>query len=186
MKNLSIKLLLAGLAVLAMAGITVRADDDDVSARVQARLSSFNENLPNATGATGTFEGTLNAAGDTISWTFTWDGLTGPPSAAHIHFAPRNVNGPVFTFFCGGGGKPPCPQTTSGSIDGTTTAADILAVPAQALQAGDFAAFLEILRHHDGYANMHTAQFPGGEIRGQVRIRFREDRDKDREKHDKE
>ena len=173
MKNLSMRLLVAGLAALAMAGTTVRAQDDDVSARLRARLSSFNENMPNAFGGTGTFQGRLNAAGDTIAWTFTWDGLTGPPSAAHIHFGQPWANGPVFTFFCGGGGKPACPQTTSGSIEGTTTADDILGLPAQGLEPGDFATALEILRHHDGYANMHTAQFPGGEIRGQVRIRFR-------------
>ena len=144
---------------------------------LRARLSTFNENPPNALGGTGLFEGTLNAAGDTITWTFSWDGLSGPPSAAHIHFAPVNVNGNVFTFFCGGGGKPACPQTTSGSIDGTTTAADILAVPAQAIDAGDFATALKILRLREGYANMHTARFPGGEIRGQVRIRFQDEED---------
>ena len=179
MKNLSARLLVAGLAVLALtvAGITVRADADDVSAVLRARLSSFNEVPPDAVGGTGTLDGTLNAAGDTITWTLTWDGLSGPPTAAHIHFAPVNVNGGVFTFFCGGGGKLPCPQTTSGSIDGTTNAADILGVAAQAFNPGDFATALKILSLREGYANMHTAKFPGGEIRGQVRIRVRDDDD---------
>ncbi len=176
MKNLSIKLFLAGLALLALtlAGIGVRADDEDVSAVLRARLSTFNEVPPNAVGGSGTFRGTLNAAGDTITWTLSWDGLSGPPLVAHLHFAQLNVNGSVFTFLCGGGGKPACPATTSGSIDGTTTAADILAVPGQAITAGDFATALEILRRHEAYANMHTTRFPGGEIRGQVHARFHE------------
>src|SRR6266540_1721427 len=72
---------------------------------------------------------------------------------------------------CGGGGRPACPDGPdhSGEVTGTWTAADILAVPAQNVSAGDFAGILRILRAHEGYANIHTTLFPGGEIRGQAR-----------------
>ena len=104
----------------------------------------------------------------------------GPPLFAHIHFGQKGVNANVMTFFCGGPKgsttnpqKPDCPQTTSGSISGTTTAADIVPLNTgasdQGLDANDFATFLEALRRGDGYANMHTTRFPGGEIRGQIR-----------------
>jgi hypothetical protein len=116
-----------------------------------------------------------------LSWTFTWTGLTGPPLFAHIHFGQRGVNGNVMTFFCGGPkgnpnvpAKPDCPQTTSGSISGTTTAADILALNAdgtdQGLDLHDFATFLRAIRTGDGYCNMHTTRFQPGEIRGQVMV----------------
>ena len=82
--------------------------------------------------------------------------------AAHIHFGqPQNV-GAVVVFFCGGGGRPACPDGPghSGSVSGTWTAADILAVPAQNVTAGDFAGFVEILNVGLGYANVHTPLFP--------------------------
>jgi len=31
-----------------------------------------------------------------------------------------------------------------------------------------FATFLRAMRSGDGYCNMHTTRFPGGEIRGQI------------------
>jgi hypothetical protein len=76
----------------------------------------------------------------------------------------------VVVFFCGGGGRPACPDGPghSGSITGTWTAADVLAVPAQNVTAGDFAGLVKILRVNLGYANVHTTLFPAGEIRGQV------------------
>jgi hypothetical protein len=85
------------------------------------------------------------------------------------------------TFFCGGPKgslvnpqKPDCPQTTSGSITGSTTAADIVGLNSgttdQGLDANDFATFLRAIRSGDGYCNMHTTRFPGGEIRGQIAV----------------
>jgi len=168
------------LAVASATGLAVRAQDDDDRRFFSTNLSTFNEVPPKANGASGTFRAKLSADGSTLSWTFTWEGLTGPPLFAHIHFGQKGTNAPVMTFFCGGPKgsstipqKPDCPQTTSGSITGTTTAADIIplnvAPTDQALNAGDFAAFLQALRHGDGYANMHTDRFKGGEIRGQIR-----------------
>ena len=73
---------------------------------------------------------------------------------------------------CGGGGRPACPDGPghSGSLTGTWTAADVVAVPSQNVTAGDFPGFLKILRVHLGYANIHTTLFSGGEIRGQVSV----------------
>jgi len=46
----------------------------------------------------------------------------------------------------------------------------VVAVASQNVTAGDFAGFVKILRAHLGYANIHTALFTGGEIRGQIRV----------------
>ena len=54
-----------------------------------------------------------------IEFLLTYENLTAPPLAAHVHFGQRGVSGSVSFFFCGGGGKPPCPATTSGTITGT-------------------------------------------------------------------
>jgi CHRD domain len=181
MKNPGIKVTLATLFVLALVSIAslgVRAQNDD---RFFTRLSTFNEVPPKANGASGTFHARLSEDGTTLSWTFTWTGLTGPPLFAHIHFGLKGANYPVMTFFCGGPNanpnipaKPACPLTTSGSITGTTTAADIIPLNSdgtdQALNAQDFAGFLRALRAGSAYANMHTPRFPGGEIRGQIMV----------------
>jgi len=155
-----------------------RADHDDTTYR--ARLNGFGEVPPKLVDGMGTFKGTLSADKMSISWTVSWTGLTGPAQAAHIHFGQPQVNGNVVVFFCGGGGRPACPDGPdhSGTVTGTWTAADIQAVAAQNVSAGDFAGFLRILNAKEGYANIHTPLFGGGEIRGQVSVHG-EDRDDD-------
>jgi hypothetical protein len=104
-----------------------------------------------------------------IEFELTYEGLTGNPLAAHVHFGQRSVNGGVSFFMCGGGGKPPCPASTSGRVTGTVVAADVLGPTAQGIAPGNLAGILQMIRAGLGYANMHTAIHPGGEIRGQIR-----------------
>jgi len=184
MKRLTIKIAVAMLFVIAavsLASMGLRAQDAGDQLQLSTRLSSFNEVPPKAIGSHGSFSGTLNESGTTLNWTLTWTGLTGPPLFAHIHFAQAGVNSSVMTFLCGGPAgnpdipqKPDCPQTTSGSITGTTNAGDIIALNSSPTDLGldlhDFATFLRALRASDGYANMHTTRFPGGEIRGQIAV----------------
>ncbi len=166
------KLTLPAILLLVVAtpiAVTVRANHDDVTT-YRAQLTGFGEVPPKLVDGHGKFTGTLSADGTSISWTLTWTGLTGPAQVAHIHFGqPQNTGTPV-VFFCGGGGRPACPDGPghSGSLTGTWTAADVLAVPAQNVTAGDFAGLVKILRAHLGYVNVHTTLFAAGEIRGQV------------------
>ena len=39
----------------------------------------------------------------------------------------------------------------------------------QGFNAGDYAALVRAIRANATYANMHTAKFPNGEIRGQIK-----------------
>ena len=194
MKNLVFKVALAISCVLFMTSTSIQtaraASDHDDVVRFTANASTFNEVLPKGNAAHGRFVSTLSEDGTTLNWTFTWTGLTGPPLFAHIHFAMKGVNGNVMTFLCGGPNgnpdvpaKPACPQTTSGTITGSTTAGDIIALNTpgaandQAVPLHDFATFLNAIRHGDGYVNMHTTRFPGGEIRGQLSRGQRDDDD---------
>src|SRR5712691_1025716 len=170
--NLRGTLILVAVALVAVAApitFTARADHDDVIT-YRAKLTGFGEVPPKLVDGHGRFTGTLSDDGSSISWTLTWTGLTGPAQAAHIHFGQPQNTGSVVVFFCGGAGRPACPDgpAHSGSVSGTWTAADVLGVASQNVTAGDFAGFLRILRVHLGYANVHTPLFPGGEIRGQV------------------
>jgi hypothetical protein len=180
--NLRGTLILVAIALVAVAApitFTARADHDDVTT-YRAKLTGFGEVPPKLVDGHGKFTGTLSADGSSISWTLTWTRLTGAAQAAHIHFGQPQNTGSVVVFFCGGGGRPACPDDPghSGSVSGTWTAADILAVPSQNILAGDLAGFLKVLRVHLGYANIHTPLFPAGEIRGQVSVHKR-DRDDD-------
>ena len=170
--NLKRKSILAAVALTVLAApitSTAREDRDDVTT-YRARLTGFGEVPPKLANGQGKFTGALSADGASISWTLTWSDLTTPAQAAHIHFGQPQNTGSVVVFFCGGGGRPACPDGPghSGSVSGTWTAVDILPVPSQNVAAGDFAGFVRILRVHLGYANVHTTVFPGGEIRGQV------------------
>jgi hypothetical protein len=82
-------------------------------------------------------------------------------------------------FLCGGGGKPPCTQATSGMATGTIIAADIVGPAAQGIPPapnGSFADVIRAIRTHNAYANLHSTMFPGGEVRGEVVV-HREDDD---------
>jgi len=89
--------------------------------------------------------------------------------ASHIHFAQKDVNGGVQVFFCDGTGHPACPTGTSGTITGTVTAADVIATtPDQGIENGEFDKLVQAILAGKTYVNIHSAQFPGGEIRGQI------------------
>src|SRR5260370_7617343 len=178
MKKLCMSAALAAIAVLVFGNFSTQANnnDDGGALRFSTLLSTFNEVPPKANGAHGTFRAKLSEDGTTLNWTITWSGLSGPPSVAHIHFGLKGMNYPVMTFFCGGPTgnpailqKPDCPKTTSGSITGTTTAADIIALNTpgandQALDLHDFAGFLRALGPRSPSPNMHTTRFPAAEI----------------------
>ena len=72
-------------------------------------------------------------------------------------------------FLCGGGGQPGCPATTSGIVTGSITAANVVGPAVQGIAPGDLASVERAIRGGAAYANMHTANFTSGEIRGQLR-----------------
>ena len=110
----------------------------------------------------------MTIQGTNITFSLTFSGLSSPLAVAHLHFAPSSVAGGVMIFLCGGGGQPACPATTSGNITGTITAANVTGPTGQGIAAGDLDSALAAVRGGASYANMHTTNFAGGEIRGQV------------------
>ena len=157
--------ILAVMAVLGLTVVTTSADEGTVSAR--ANLTGFQETpVPKLTDGTGTFSATVN--GQTLSYRLTFSNLSSPAFAAHIHFAEAGVTGGIIAGLCGFGTTPACPAA-GGTVTGTITAADIQALTAQNVRAGDFAGAVRILESGDAYVNVHSMHFPGGEIRGQVK-----------------
>jgi len=130
-----------------------------------ANLLGDNEVPPINTAGTASFQ---MQVGSTITFTLTFSGLSSNLVFAHLHFAPTKVAGGVMIFLCGGGGQPACPAATSGTITGTITAANVTGPSAQGIVAGDLTSALEAVGEGNAYTNMHTTNFPAGEIRGQV------------------
>jgi hypothetical protein len=79
---------------------------------------------------------------------------------AHLHVAPRGINGPVLLFLTSG--SPPFTLP----LQGTLTADDLIANPGVGVET--FADFVAALKAGDVYVNVHTQDNPAGEIRGQV------------------
>jgi len=79
-------------------------------------------------------------------------------------------------FFCSNlasapAGTQPCPAN-GGTVTGTLTAANLLPVPGQNVPANDFNAIAAALLTDSAYVNIHTMNFPAGEIRGQLTREF--------------
>jgi CHRD domain len=135
--------------------------------RFHAHLIGFQE-VP-ALNTPGHAKLKLDVSSSEITFRLVYADLTGPPLFAHIHVGQKGVNGAVSVFFCGGGGKPACPNSPSGTVTGTITAADVLGPTAQGFDPGDLAALERAIDAGVTYANMHTTKFPAGEIRGQIK-----------------
>src|SRR5262249_14413612 len=178
MKNVFIRGALAAFFVLAFASFstTTKAWDDDIV--ISAQMRGLGEVPPTNSQGRAFFHGKISEDKTSITFTLTWFGITGPPSASHIHFGPSKETGGVMVFFCGGGGKPACTQATSGKASGTITAADIVGPSAQGIDPAPDGQFSDVIRAiltNNAYANLHTAKFPGGEVRGQVIVHGEED-----------
>ena len=126
-----------------------------------------NEVPPINTAGSGAFG--MQIVGGNITFSISFSDLSSTLSVAHIHFAPSQVAGGVMIFLCGGGGQPDCPATTAGTITGTITAANVTGPTTQGIDIGDLDSALEAVRAGLGYVNMHTVNFGGGEIRGQIK-----------------
>jgi hypothetical protein len=149
---------------------------------------------------TGTLELDLDEKAGTATWTLTYSNVgttqpkTGTVSQAHIHFGKSRDSGGILVFFCtnltppAGAPTPPKCPSPSGTVSGTWTSADIVAIAGQNVVAGNFDALVDALESNTAYANIHTTSgttpdtaFPAGEIRGQV---HKGDLDAKHENHD--
>ncbi|OLB77388.1 MAG: hypothetical protein AUI14_16400 [Actinobacteria bacterium 13_2_20CM_2_71_6] len=91
----------------------------------------------------------IRARGTQVGYSFAWLGIT--PTLGHIHKAPFGVNGPVVVPLFG-----TAIPSTIFAISGTVTGLDPALVK-------------DIDEHPSAfYANLHSAAFPGGAVRGQL------------------
>jgi len=170
--------LVAALTLVTMLGAPALAVADET---FKARLRGFQEVPAISTEASGEFKATLSEDETSIEYRLSYEGLTGEVRQGHIHIGQLSVNGGITVWLCQTttnvdptGLAPTCPQ--SGTVEGTITAANVIAIAAQGVAAGEFAELVDAIRAGVTYANVHTSIFTGGEIRGQIK-KVKGDRD---------
>lgn len=134
-------------ALFALLTLAPRADAQ--SSIFQALLFGENEVPPTGSQAFGISVLVYNLSTNQFEISTGFVGLSAAPVGGHIHRAPPGVNGPIIFNFTSA-----LPQATFGSsapTNGTLSAED---------ETNLFAGNL--------YVNLHTPQFPAGEIRGQL------------------
>jgi CHRD domain len=139
-------------------------------------LDQFEVPVVSAPGARGSFEARLE--GSTVHYKLTYSGLNFPVTQAHIHLGQRTASGGISVFLCGTTGfmgppgtpaMPICPAGTSGTVEDSFVAADVIGPGVQGIAAGEFTELLAQMREGNTYANVHSTVITGGEIRGQIR-----------------
>lgn len=164
-----LRVLTLSLALLAVSAVSAFAADF-----IAAPLSGGEEVPARDTKARGNATFDVSDDGTSISYKLIATNITNVV-AAHIHIAPAGTNGGVVVFLFGpaapGGGR------SDGVLaEGTFTAADLI----NALAGQPLSALIDAMQAGNAYVNVHTndgvpptdtgpGDFPGGEIRGQIR-----------------
>jgi hypothetical protein len=133
------------LVVAAVAASLLAVSARAETVRFHATMNGQSEVPPKTTSGAGTVDATFDTATKKLDYHAAWQGLSGPATAAHFHGpAAPGANAGVVV---------PWANNPTSPFTGTATLTDQQATD---LLAGHW------------YANVHTAQNPPGEIRGQL------------------
>ena len=175
-----------GMSV-ALLSVVAEAKDDDHN--FIARLSGYNEvhfigTAPALRGAvstkaSGRFQAKIDRSETSIDYVLHYEGLESDVTQSHIHFGQRHTVGGIVVWLCQTEGTPApaavasatpfCPGAREGTVQGTITAAQVLDVTGQGIAAGEFDELVRAIRAGAAYANVHSATFTPGEIRGHIK-----------------
>jgi hypothetical protein len=162
MKKIPILLLLVMILVLAVtSGVSARQERN-----FTAHLSGGEEVPPNDSRATGQAIFRVVDGGAAIEYRLIVANIENV-TMAHIHLAPAGQNGGVVVWLYPS--APPAqliPGRFNGVLaTGTITEANLVG----ALAGQPLSALIDYLASEGAYVNVHTSQFPPGEIRGQIK-----------------
>ncbi|MBV9957802.1 MAG: CHRD domain-containing protein [Acidobacteria bacterium] len=137
------------LGFLSLAAVALLSCSAMAQQKFTAHLDPSQEVPSTASTGSGSCVVTLNAAETSINVTCTYQGLTSALQADHIHGnAAPGANAAVLINF-----------GATGGTSGTFTLGPLAITPTQVAS----------MRAHLFYINLHTTNFPGGEIRGQLK-----------------
>ncbi len=139
-------------------GGEIRGQVDIDSLEFDDRLAPVQEVQTPAVVSDGEGESELRLRRGGVRYNVEWEDLTSNVVAGHIHCAPAGSNGPVGVTLVHE------PLDADDRVRGTFTGPDA-GTQCPWASLGDV---LAALVTGNAYVNIHTANFPGGEIRGQV------------------
>lgn len=146
-----------------IAAFGLTACDNDPQEKYVAELRASNEVPVNNSSAVGRVVFLVSRDASYAEYSVEVSGLTGGIRGGHFHRAAAGVNGPVIlSFFFNSDGTP-----NNGPTPGTTDL-EINKAIARTVTKAQLDSILTDLRAGNLYANVHTPNFPGGEIRGQM------------------
>lgn len=161
-KRLALLLVLVMLLLAVFATSALAGDNRNFVASLKGR----NEVPPVDTNAQGEAIFHVSKEGDSISYKLIAANIENI-TQAHIHLGASGVNGPVVAWLYPSG--PPAvliPGRFDGVLAEGTITADDLVGPLVGQTLDDL---IDAMQAGNTYVNIHTSQFPGGEIRGQIR-----------------
>jgi hypothetical protein len=170
------RMLFVTAALLILVAAPLAANEDEA---LRVHLTGYQETAAtiNTTGS-GEFKARISHDGTAIDYELTFRDLSSAITQSHIHFGRPAITGGIVLFLCTNLGNAPttvpvpqaCPTTNPATITGTLTAANVVAVPGQGIDAGaaGFAEMLQAIRHGAAYVNIHTTNHPSGEIRARL------------------
>jgi CHRD domain len=147
---------LSSIFLVAMIGLSgcEKTTSKVVFVKKDMPVNSAQETPAHAATGRGTIDAEYSKASKTLTYTVKWSGLTGPLAAGHIHgTAERGYIAPVLQSFSGI--PNPTLYGTSGTYSGFVQVDGII-IKEEDILGGKY------------YINLHTAAYPGGEIRGQI------------------
>jgi Cu/Zn superoxide dismutase len=149
--------------LFSLAAVGINACSSDPQEKYVAELRSSNEVPANSSTAVGRVVLLVSRDASFAEYSVEADGLTGGIRGGHFHRAAAGANGPiVLSFFFNADGtenRAPTPGTTDLEMNKAI---------ARTINKTQLDAILADLRAGNLYANVHTPQNPGGEIRGQM------------------
>jgi CHRD domain len=178
----------AALAAAAAVGTVAVAGGGN---KVSAELSGYEEVPAISTTGNGTFKARIDREAQEITFRLSYADLEADVTQAHIHLGQRAVNGAIVVFFCsnigtGPPGTPACPGPREGTVEGTITPDDVLDITGvtpppggQGIAAGEFDELVDAIKAGVTYVNVHSRQWPAGEVRGQIEGNGDDDGDDD-------
>lgn len=132
--------------VALLAGVLAAGSAAAETVRLSANLQPSSEVPPTTSKGSGSVDATYDTVTRTLQWTVTYQGLTGPATAAHFHGpAPVGQNAGV---------QVPIPK-------------EGLAIPIKGSKELTETQVTELMGGR-WYFNVHTKEHPAGEIRGQM------------------
>jgi hypothetical protein len=169
-----VRILAAAAAVATSVAVACKSDDKPATSvtapastivTFKAAMAGAGEIPTNTSPGSGAFTATLDTATNVFTYDITFSGLTSPVNNGHIHgpaFATANA-GTTINF-----NTLPGATFSFGQTSGTAHGSAVLTSATQITATINGDSLKKLLFAGMTYANIHTTQNPGGEIRGQI------------------